>query len=201
MRPQDHQPHGRRGQPILAGRHRRYVKGAVSDLEASLVELFGVFDDDRQETAAHRDCEGVKETRLAENDVELRVPRLDKAHLCPPGHEFVACLILMELDFNLDKSCGHRSPPDPKFESIGGVTEINPELVRQPGRSKTVFTATVDQSEDRAEVACGDSHRHNRAKDRQTSTVRLELEILEIPALGWKISQVQRAAARPVVEP
>lgn len=107
----------------------------------------------------------------------------------------------MELDFNLDKSCGHRSPPDPKFESIGGVTEINPELVRQPGRSKTVFTATVDQSEDRAEVACGDSHRHNRAKDRQTSTVRLELEILEIPALGWKISQVQRAAARPVVEP
>lgn len=59
----------------------------------------------------------------------------------------------MELDFNLDKSRGHRSPPNPKFESIGGVTEINPELVRQPGRSKTVFTATVDQSEDRAEVA------------------------------------------------
>lgn len=105
--------------PILAGLHRRYMNGMVSDVEASLVEPFGVFDDDRQETAAHRDCEGVKEARLAANDVELRVLRLDKP------------------------------------TSARKVTHSFPDLVRQPGRSMTVFTAAVDQSEDRAEGVVG----------------------------------------------
>lgn len=57
------------------------------------MECLGVFDDDGEEAPAHGDGELVEESGLAEDDEELRVPRVDEPDVGAPGDVFVAGVV------------------------------------------------------------------------------------------------------------
>jgi len=92
-------------------------------------------------------------------------------------------------------------PPMPSSRVVGGRGEVDADLFGEPRGGEAVLASAVHEGEDRAELARFEPDRHDRTEDVLAAAVGFELEVLEVPALRWKLNQGRRATVRRLAGP
>lgn len=143
------------------------------------MECVGSFDVHSKSGAAHRNGEGVKESDLSENYVELRIPRLDEADFGGPLNECsTRGVVSMEAKSDRRELRLDHTSADSECESIGAVM-LDPEVAHQPACRERVLAAAIDKRSCRKRLLGAQPNWHDRAKDRAASSWSFKFQVLE----------------------
>jgi hypothetical protein len=89
------------------------------------LKVLGVFDHNREESAAHGDGELVEEPCLAQDHEELGIPWFDESDVGLPCDELVVSAISVQLKVYLDKGRGDGTATDTQFQGVRCVCEVD----------------------------------------------------------------------------